>query len=320
MIWLLIEKRENEQKKKKLEQRKYDTNMTWKTTNCAFVFESSEDPSRLILLVAWNSDWHSFAFHFSFFYTQFFGFGFRRRLGMWYTRPISVITRSLRFPYILFSFLHWPDFESEIQTQRGAQYPVNVPWYTKRKKKGKKRLTILLSLPISFASFNFDYDHANANSTFDTWWLSHFQQFNMMHEHILACFDLFWRDLMGYEDGNDLIDLYEWSTKWCCYLADVAVCKCLSERATLISLNCYHCLCSIDSKRFDWFLILFIWLSFLFFFSVLAWLLCIIYCILSKLSMYLIEFTSRLLLLLQLKHRYLFFSPYTVFCCFTLLT
>lgn len=218
--------------------------MTWKTTNCAFVFESSEDPSRLILLVAWNSDWHSFAFHFSFFYTQFFGFGFRRRLGVWYTRPISVITRSLRFPYILFSFLHWPDFESEIQTQRGAQYPVNVPWYTKRKKKGKKRLTILLSLPISFASFNFDYDHANANSTFDTWWLSHFQQFNMMHEHILACFDLFWRDLMGYEDGNDLIDLYEWSTKW--LLLSRCCCMQVSQRAgdfdffKLLSLSLQH--------------------------------------------------------------------------------
>lgn len=172
--------------------------MTWKTTTCAFVFESSEDPSRLILLVAWNSDWHSFAFHFSFFYTQFFGFGFRRRLGMWYTRPISVITRSLRFPYILFSFLHWPDFESEIQTQRGAQYPVNVPWYTKRKKKAKKDwlyfslyqfLSLLSTLTtimrMRIAPLTLDDYPTFSNSTW------------CMNIYLLAltCFDVTWWDM-----------------------------------------------------------------------------------------------------------------------------
>lgn len=319
MIWLLIEKRENEQKKK-----------AW-TKKIRHEHDLENDELRIRLWVFWRSKpadtLGRLEFWLAFFRFSFFLF-LHTILWIWISSTTRDVVHKAYLGHhtffeislysFLFSSLAWLRVGNTDPT--GRTVPCQRTLIYKKKKKGKKRLTILLSLPISFASFNFDYDHANANSTFDTWWLSHFQQFNMMHEHILACFDLFWRDLMGYEDGNDLIDLYEWSTKWCCYLADVAVCKCLSERATLISLNCYHCLCSIDSKRFDWFLILFIWLSFLFFFSVLAWLLCIIYCILSKLSMYLIEFTSRLLLLLQLKHRYLFFSPYTVFCCFTLLT
>lgn len=111
---------------------------------------------------------------------------------------------------------------------------------------------------------------------------------------------LVWRDLMGYEDGNELINLYEWGMKWCCYLANVAVCKCLSKRVTLILYiaHCHHCLCSVNlMKRFEWcfsfdFLLL-TFISFLSWFD-LTWLLCIIYSILSKLSMYLIEFTSKL--------------------------
>lgn len=40
--------------------------MTQNPTNCAIAFDFYEEPSRLILLVACDSDWHSFTFFFSF--------------------------------------------------------------------------------------------------------------------------------------------------------------------------------------------------------------------------------------------------------------
>lgn len=94
---------------------------------------------------------------------------------------------------------------------------------------------------------------------------------------------------MGYEDGNELIDLYEWSMKWCCYLANVAVCKCLSDRATLIFYIAIIVFAALTwSTLTDFFSFDFLLLT-----SISFCLDCFAYCILSKLSMYLIEFTSK---------------------------
>lgn len=56
--------------------------MTQNPTNCAIAFDSFEEPSWLILLVTWDSDWHSFNFHFSFLFDPI-----RNSLGLDFDDP-----------------------------------------------------------------------------------------------------------------------------------------------------------------------------------------------------------------------------------------
>lgn len=77
--------------KKIFEQRKHDTNMTQNPTNCAIAFDSFEEPSRLILLVAWDSDWHSFTFYITFLFhlIQYTILWIRISSTTWDTRGLS---------------------------------------------------------------------------------------------------------------------------------------------------------------------------------------------------------------------------------------
>lgn len=116
-------------------------------------------------------------------------------------------------------------------------------------------------------------------------------------EHILACLTcLTWLDGIWRWKRTDW---FIWMRYEVMLLLSKCCCMQVSQQASdFDSLHCYHCLCSVNlMKRFEWcfsfdFLLL-TFISFLSWFD-LTWLLCIIYCILSKLSRYLIEFTSKL--------------------------
>lgn len=235
----------------------------------------------------------------------------------------------ISFLYSLFSSLSWLWVGNTDATGRA------VPCQRTLIKKKKADYTTFFTLFFRlFQLLNYflsarirQHDHANANSTFETWWLSHFQQ--IQHDAwTYTCFLWYvWRDLMGYEDGKRT-DWFTWMKYEVMLLLSRCCCMQVSQRAsdldflTLLPLSLQHWLEALWLILDSFHLTFLHWPFFFFFFPFclsLIWLDCSALSIAffrSYLSMHLIEFTSELYF--QPKHWYLFFSPYTVFCCFTL--